>query len=157
MQSVALMERQGIPIDTETLGLLRDNWDIIRSQLIDRIDVAGVYTEGSFSEKGFEQYLAANGVPWPRLQSGRLALDKDTFRQQARSHSRFIAKYHELRSALSKLNLNSLAVGPDGRNYSLLSALQRLETSRATQSSSLGHLLGSEALSSPKRIHSSPT
>ena len=31
MQSVALMERQGIPIDTETLGLLRDNWDIIRA------------------------------------------------------------------------------------------------------------------------------
>ena len=87
MQSVALMERQGIPIDTETLGLLRDNWDLIRSQLIDRIDEAGVYTEGSFSEKGFEQYLAANGVPWPRLQSGRLALDEDTFRQQARSHS----------------------------------------------------------------------
>ena len=108
MQSVALMERQGIPIDTETLGLLRENWDLIRSQLIDRIDVAGVYTEGSFSEQRFEQYLAANGVPWPRLQSGRLALDEDTFRQQARSHSRFIAKYHELRSALSKLKLNSL-------------------------------------------------
>ena len=129
MQSVALMERQGIPIDTETLGLLRDNWDLIRSQLIDRIDVAGVYTEGSFSEKGFEQYLAANGVPWPRLQSGRLALDEDTFRQQARSHSRFIAKYHELRSALSKLKLNSLAVGPDGRNRTLLSPF-RSTTSR---------------------------
>ena len=72
---------------------------------------------------------AANGVPWPRLQSGRLALDKDTFRQQARSHSRFIAKYHDLRSALSKLNLNSLAVGPDGRNRTLLSPF-RSTTSR---------------------------
>ena len=76
MQSVALMERQGIPIDTETLGLLRENWDHIRSQLIDRIDVAGVYTEDRFKNSVSSntwQLMKCLGLDCPR---DRLSLMK---------------------------------------------------------------------------------
>jgi len=129
MWSVALMERQGIPIDQEMLELLRNSWDCIREQLIERVDQSGVYSEGSFSQKRFEAFLAEQQIPWPRLASGRLALDDNTFRQQARSHPTSIAKYHELRTALSKLKLSRLAVGEDGRNRTLLSPF-RSTTSR---------------------------
>ena len=129
MQSVAMMERQGIPIDMERLELLRDIWDGIREGLVERIDKWGVYNNGSFSEQRFERYLAQHGIPWPRLESGRLALDEETFRQQARSHTKAVAKYHELRAALSKLKLSNLSVGEDGRNRTLLSPF-RSTTSR---------------------------
>ena len=65
-------------------------------------------------------WLAANGIPWPRLLTGRLALDDDTFRQMAKAHQS-VAPLHELRHTLSQLKLNSLEVGADGRNRCLLS------------------------------------
>src|SRR5262249_35068471 len=67
------------------------------------------------------QYLARAGVPWPRLPSGELALDDDTFRQVARAYPA-LAPLRELRHALGQLRLHDLAVGPDGRNRVLLSA-----------------------------------
>src|SRR5262249_50396837 len=57
---------------------------------------------------------------WPRLESGRLELEDDTFRQQAKAHPK-VALLRELRSSLAELRLESLAVGNDGRNRSLLS------------------------------------
>jgi len=38
MAAVAHMERDGIPIDTESLGLLRRNWDVIKDRLIADVD-----------------------------------------------------------------------------------------------------------------------
>ena len=56
-----------------------------------------------------------NRLRWPRLPSGRLALDDDVFKQQA---LRFpvIRPIYELRATLGKLRLTGLAVGADGRN-----------------------------------------
>src|SRR5262249_6482488 len=68
--------------------------------------------------------LALQGIPWPRLDSGRLALDDGTFRDLARAYPEQIGPLRELRYALSQLRLNDLAVGPDGRNRVMLSAFQ---------------------------------
>jgi hypothetical protein len=76
----------------------------------------------TFSSACFAQYLARQGLPWPRLPSGQLALDDGTFREMARVYPDEIAPLRELRSALSQLRLSSLAVGVDGRNRCLLSA-----------------------------------
>jgi DNA polymerase-1 len=57
-------------------------------------------------------------IPWPLLESGRLDLTDDVFRQQAKAYPP-IARMRELRSALSDLRLNDLAVGPDGRNQNV--------------------------------------
>ena len=40
----------------------------------------GVYDGRTFKMDRFAAYLAANDIPWPRLDTGRLALDDDTFR-----------------------------------------------------------------------------
>jgi hypothetical protein len=76
----------------------------------------------TFSTRCWEDYLARKGIPWPRLPTGALALDDDTFREMARAYPAEVAPIRELRHALSQLRLNELAVGSDGRNRVLLSA-----------------------------------
>ena len=69
----------------------------------------GVYDGRTFKMDRFAAYLAANDIPWPRLDTGRLALDDDTFRNMARSYPQ-VSALRELRHALGELRLNSLAV-----------------------------------------------
>jgi hypothetical protein len=76
----------------------------------------------SFSTRRWEEYLAGKGIPWPRLESGALALDDDTFREMARAYPAEVGPIRELRHTLSEMRLNKLAVGTDGRNRTLLSA-----------------------------------
>ena len=135
MQSVALVERNGTPIDTALLEEVIDNWDSIKYSLIEATDKHGVYIDKSFSEKRFEGYLNTLQIAWPRLPSGRLELASDVFRKQAKIHTKEIAPYHELRSSLSMLKLSSLSVGPDGRNRTMLSPF-RSDTSRNQPSTS---------------------
>ena len=68
-------------------------------------------------------FLTANRIPWPCLESGRLDLSDDTFRQMAKAYP-IASPVRELRSALSDLRLNDLAVGRDGRNRGILSAFR---------------------------------
>jgi hypothetical protein len=75
----------------------------------------------AFSEYRFERYLHQHDIPWSRLPSGRLALDDQTFREMARSYPGAIGPIRDVRDALAKLKLHRLAVGPDGRNRTLLS------------------------------------
>ena len=76
----------------------------------------------TFSAARWSAFLACKGIPWPRLPSGALALDDDTFRQMARAYPADVAPIRELRHALSQLRLRELAVGSDGRGRCLLSA-----------------------------------
>ncbi|MFZ1932927.1 MAG: DNA polymerase [Thermoguttaceae bacterium] len=77
----------------------------------------------SFNAQRWAEYLARNGIPWPRLESGALDLSDETFRQMARQYPQ-VAPIRELRHTLGQLRLNALAVGADGRNRCLLSAFQ---------------------------------
>lgn len=122
MVAAARMERCGIPIDTTALATLRTNWAPVKTQLITRIDADyGVYEGATFKTRLFAAWLAARGIAWPRLPSGSLALDDDTFREMARRHPELQA-LRELRVSLAQLRLQELAVGVDGRNRCLLSA-----------------------------------
>jgi hypothetical protein len=88
-----------------------------------RVKYAGTGTyrgPWSFNAERFSDYLNRHQVGWPRLDSGALALDDDTFRQMAKAHPQ-IAPLRELRHTLSELRLFDLAVGNDGRNRTLLS------------------------------------
>ena len=89
----------------------------------------------TFSAERWAAYLTRKGIPWPRLESGALALDDDTFKEQARIYPAEVSPIRELRHALSQLRLNELAVGGDGRNRLLLSAF-RSQTSRNQPSNS---------------------
>ncbi|MER3448118.1 MAG: DNA polymerase I [Candidatus Dadabacteria bacterium] len=121
MAAVARMEWQGIPIDTDTLQLFKDKWQLIQQQLIERIDSKyGIYEGRTFKADRWAKWLETNGIPWPRLSSGALALDDDTFREMARAYP-VVAPIRELRATLAQLRLNDLTIGSDGRNRFLLS------------------------------------
>jgi DNA polymerase-1 len=122
MAAAAAMEYAGIPVDLEMLEHLRQGWTGIQDQLIAEIDGAyGVFDGRTFKADRFAAWLAHNKIPWPLLDSGRLDLSDDTFRQQARAYPS-VSPLRELRSALSELRLHDLAVGRDGRNRTILSA-----------------------------------
>jgi DNA polymerase-1 len=107
----------------------------IQEKLIERIDADyGVFDGRTFKLDRFEAWLARAGIPWPRLESGRLDLGDDTFRQMARIYPA-ISPVRELRSSLADLRLNDLAVGRDGRNRTILSAF-RARTGRNQPSNS---------------------
>jgi hypothetical protein len=124
MAAAAAMEHAGTPIDTAMLELFRHHWTDIQDQLIAEIDAAyGVFDGRTFKAERFAVWLATNDIPWPLLESGNLDLSDDTFRQQARAYPA-VSPLRELRSSLSDLRLNDLAVGADGRNRTLLSAFR---------------------------------
>jgi len=114
--AAARMEWNGIPLDVATLTRLRNGWDDIKRDLIADIDQDfGVYEGTTFVAARFAAFLEREGIPWPRLPSGALMLDDDTFRERAKAYPA-TAPLRELRHALGKMRLNSLAVGRDGRN-----------------------------------------
>ena len=118
--AVARMEHVGIPLDLDTKTRISTSWETIRGNLIRSVDAAyGVYDGQSFRTAKFEQYLAARGWAWPRCPSGAPMLDRDTFKDMARSRPE-LNDLHELRGTLGKLRLNSLTVGADGRNRTSL-------------------------------------
>jgi hypothetical protein len=88
----------------------------------------------TFSSARWTAWLTQRGIPWPRLPSGALALDDDTFRTMSKRYPE-VAPIHELRNTLGQLRLNDLAVGSDGRNRTLLSAF-RSRTGRNQPSNS---------------------
>ena len=122
--------------DTDHAALL---WEILRKptpapkrDFYEALDEATLYVDTpydadesvplTFSQARFADWLIRNGIPWPRLDSGGLNLQKGTFRQQAKAHPA-VAMLHELRETLSTLNLfDKIAVGSDGRNRCMLSA-----------------------------------
>ena len=126
MAAAAAMEHNGVPIDVDMLGQLREHWTGIQDELIADIDVGcgyRVFDGRTFKADRFEEYLIRSGIPWERTETGRLSLSDDTFRQAAKSYP-IVSPLRELRSALSDMRLNDLAVGRDGRNRTILSAFR---------------------------------
>jgi DNA polymerase I len=126
MAAASAMEYAGTPIDVDMLSRLREHWTGIQDALIADIDVGcgyRVFDGRTFKADRFEQYLVRSGIPWERTETGRLSLSDDAFRQAAKSHPA-LSPLRELRSALSDMRLNDLAVGRDGRNRTILSAFR---------------------------------
>jgi DNA polymerase-1 len=124
MAAAAAVEHNGTPTDTEKLTSLRLGWEEMQDRLIVEIDKNyGVFVEGGreINRGLFAAWLAARNIPWPRLDSGQLALDDENFRQMAKAYP-IVSPLRELRYALTQMRLNDLAVGRDGRNRTLLGA-----------------------------------
>jgi len=115
--AVASMEHRGIPIDVPMFEHLRARWLDIQAALVVEVDARyGVFDGTTFKRDKFADWLVARDIPWPRLESGQLAMDDDTFRSMAKAFP-VVAELRELRSALGKMRLfDDLAIGPDGRN-----------------------------------------
>jgi DNA polymerase I len=139
MAAASAIEHNGSPIDVETLGLFRAHWFDIQDQLIADIDEHGVYDGRTFRADHWARLLVCHNFPWPTLESGQLDLSDDVFREMAKAYP-LVSPYRELRSSLSDLRLNDLAVGRDGRNRTILSAF-RARTGR-NQPSNAKYIFG---------------
>jgi hypothetical protein len=119
--AVARMEHAGVPIDAPLYERLAAHWPELKGRLVTAVDAEfGVYDGTTFKEDRFAAWLASERIPWPRHATGRLALDKDTFKEQARTYP-VLEPLRELRRTLGMLRLTDLAVGSDGRNRCMLS------------------------------------
>lgn len=116
IRALTSVELRGLPIDTANLALLQRGWVDIRQRFIETLDAPyGFYQDGSFVEKRFETWLNAQGIRWPRLESGRLCLDDDTFKSMSAIHLS-IAPVRELRRTLATMREFDLTAGRDGRS-----------------------------------------
>ncbi|QDU90501.1 DNA polymerase I, thermostable [Pirellulimonas nuda] len=123
MAAVAKMEHAGIPIDVETLGRLRTHWEAVKLRLIAEVDQGfGFYDGKTFKLDRFGSWLAERRYDWPRTDCGRLAVDKDTFKDQAAIHPE-LEPLRQLRTSVGQMNLFDLGVGADGRARCMLSPL----------------------------------
>jgi DNA polymerase-1 len=114
--ALANMEWTGVPLDVDLYQRLSTNWSALKEKLITAVDVDyNIYDGTTFKRSKFIEYLQSNKIPWPRLPSGALALDGDTFKDQARSFPA-LNPLRELISTIAKLRLTDLTVGSDGRN-----------------------------------------
>lgn len=134
MGAVSKVEQCGIPIDVSTLERLKAKWDTVKANLVNECDQHyGVYEGKTFKSSRWAAWCAKNGIKWPQLETGKLDLKRDTFREMARKHPQ-VQLMHELRSTLADLRLNDLAVGVDGRNRFMLRVFGA-KTGRNTPSS----------------------
>jgi hypothetical protein len=89
--AVARMEHTGVPIDTAVYGRLRANWESLRGRLIEVVNAEymldaehSVFEGRTFKANRWADWVTSRGIIWPKLPSGNLALDDDTFKQMAR-------------------------------------------------------------------------
>jgi DNA polymerase I len=124
MWAIAQQERRGVPLDGPLLTRLRARWDAMRTDLVVAMDRPfSVYEivdgEPHWRTQRFADYLRRNRMSWPTYADGSLDETEQTFREMEGKYPQ-IGPLRELRCSLSKLRLNDLAVGNDGRNRTLL-------------------------------------
>jgi hypothetical protein len=121
VQAVARMERNGVPVDGQTLALLDEHWESLQLEMVRVVDAEYQVYEGThFRAERFARWLARQGLPWPRHKTGELELNDDVFKGMAEIHPR-LQPLRQLRQALNIMRLADLPVGSDGRNRCLMS------------------------------------
>ncbi len=121
MAAVARMEREGTPIDGETLELIRGSWGEIKSRLIRQFDHSDIFEGTILRRSRLEVYLSRLKLlsMWPRHPSGALDTSRETFKEMAQLHPE-LQPLRELIETVRSLRIERLAVGEDGRNRTLL-------------------------------------
>jgi hypothetical protein len=123
----ALMEHRGVPIDMEVFSRLSDvdTWCALRDAMVPTIDAHyGIYVrcatgDWSFSTERFADYLAREGIAWPRLETGKLNMKRKTFDEMSKGWPQ-LEGLRQLRHVRDKMRKIKLAVGADGRNRTVL-------------------------------------
>jgi hypothetical protein len=128
----AMMEHRGVSVDLEICRQLQDKaaWAFARDAMVPKIDAQyGVYIRGKdgdwhFNVALFEACCARLGIDWPRHETtGKLDLRTKTFDSMAKAWPVFEA-LRQLRHTRDKMRKIKLAVGPSGRNRTVLWSFQ---------------------------------
>jgi hypothetical protein len=115
--ALATVEAAGVPIDGALYHDLREHRQAVRRELIrEQGEPFGVFNGERFDSEAFGDYLAREGIPWPRTPTGRLSIAEQTFDEAVDVYPQ-LRPLCELRSALSQLKEDGgLSVGSDSRN-----------------------------------------
>lgn len=117
----AKMEHQGVPIDMETLNFMRENWDLIKLQLIKDINAEFGFFDGlTFKVDEFTAYLLKNNLQWAFTEKGNLRMDDDTWKEMALIYPE-LEPVRQARALVSKFKKINVACGSDGKNRGMLS------------------------------------
>jgi len=120
VKTVAQMEFRGIPIDVQAWHHIQSNWSLVETSLIHDLDRDyGVYEEGRFEGNLFAKFLLDYDIPWELTPTGGVLLEKDFFKETSETYP-ILKPLFDLRTTLSLMRKNELAVGSDGRNRALL-------------------------------------
>jgi hypothetical protein len=119
MWVTAVQERRGVPLEVPLLNRIRGRWNDMQVDLVREIDrpfgcFEIVDGQAHWREERFAAFVARHRLPWPTHPSGKLDTTAETFKDMARARP-LLEPLRELRSTLSKLRLNDLQVGTDGR------------------------------------------
>jgi DNA polymerase I len=116
LSAMTQVEAAGIPLDLKLLQAFRGHRDALLGHLITAVDSQyGVFRGRRFSRTAFREYLERCGLDWPKLPSGELCLDEDTFKDMAATYPE-LKDLATLRKILAQLRQEKLTVGTDGRN-----------------------------------------
>jgi hypothetical protein len=120
-KAIAQIQARGMLLDMPLWNAVQENKAAVISELLHQFDPSygsdePIYTpEGEWSYARFERWLVRSGVAaWPRLDSGMLNTDGDTFRMMSVIPG--IEKLHALRDSLGVIVRAKLPIGADGRN-----------------------------------------
>jgi hypothetical protein len=124
MWAVAQQERRGVPLDLPMVARIRQQWEGMRTDLVGELGKPfGCYEiiDGAahWRKDRFAAYVRRNGMSWPAYEDRTLDERDQTFREMEGKYPQ-IGPLRELRYSISKLRLNDLAVGSDGRNRTML-------------------------------------
>jgi hypothetical protein len=122
--TIAHEERRGVPIDLALRDRIGGRWDDMRTDLAIEMDRPfGCYEiengQPHWRKERFKAYVQRNRMSWPTYEDGTLIETDQTFREMEGKYPS-IGPLRELRYSLSKLRLNALEVGRDGRNRTQL-------------------------------------
>jgi DNA polymerase-1 len=125
----ALMEHNGVPFDMEVFPQLADKntWRAVRDDMVPVIDaqydvyVRNAVGDWTFNMERFERYLERKGIllGWPRKETGKLDMRRKTFETMTKGFPE-LEPLRQLRHTRDKMRKIKLAVGPDGRNRTVL-------------------------------------
>ena len=140
MGCITKMEALGIPLDLQGYNKISTYWNILKEELIWRVDEQyHVFDGTTFKKKKFQEYLDAHKIPWEYTESGLPTLDQDFLKDRCKLYPE-LNLLRELLHSLDQLKLKNLQIGRDGRNHASTSPFGS-KTGR-NQPSSSKHIFG---------------
>jgi hypothetical protein len=121
MAITALIEHNGVPIDVETLTVMQENWELIKLELIDKVNKDFEFFDGlTFKSQAFADYLYKNNMAWTLTEKGNLSMDDDTWKEMCLVYPQ-LQPIRDVRALLGKFKKLHVCCGIDGRNRGMLS------------------------------------
>jgi DNA polymerase I len=134
---VALVERNGIPVDVSLVNKFNNYWPAVKNNLIKEVNKEiDVFNEDlTFSFEKFNQLIKRNKLDhkWQRMKTGNFTTNKKVIKQHLDNED--IKKFDELRTLQNMTKLTAYTPGNDGRTRTSFNMFGTV-TGRASPSSS---------------------